>query len=252
MLADRDFQDLDQEMSALAEEQTWGFFDAGSGVLVIANSLLIGYEITLSEKERRNQIYSLFVYEIFFLCCFICELAVRVCAGGFRTLFNPWNFFDLCLILVGFANNIVLNLLLWDGYVRDEEVTDVSFLLVFRTLRILRLVRLVRLVRLFRELTLIVSGIRHSWQLIFWTLWLISLAVYCFSIMLWDIGGGGTTDGGELSNALPNHFGQFRYTLATMWRFAIWDSWGGFARVLIFGCEAGGYSANLGLCDPAS
>ena len=76
LLAQKDFQDLDNELVAIAEERTWGLFDTFSGLLVIANSAVIGYEVTLSEKDQQDQVYYLYVVEIIFLCLFTVELAI--------------------------------------------------------------------------------------------------------------------------------------------------------------------------------
>jgi hypothetical protein len=252
LLAERDFADLDAELVSLEEERAWGYFDSVSGFLVIANSFTIGYEITLSDKDRQEQIRTLYIIEISFLCCFVIELAVRVCARGFKALLDMWNFFDLVLITIGFLNNIVFKLLVWYEYVSSDDLGSLEVFLILRVLRILRLVRLVRLVRLFSELTAIVGGIRHSWTLIFWAMWLIGLAVYLFSILVWDVGGNSTLDEGRLSEALPNEFGMFTLTITSMFRFAVWDNWGTFARVMIFGCGPDSFSASAQICHPSS
>jgi len=160
--------------------KAWVRFDMFFGTIVILNGVL-AYLTT--DKYLNEQDTIPYAIESAFLVLFIIEWLIRWRwnPGGFcGVVKDPWNFMDLCLILMSVIDNLVQQL------VKDGD-SGLGLVSVMRVLRLLRLVRLVRLLRLMQELWLLVSGLLASVDLVGWGLLMLVVVSYVFSLIVYQM-----------------------------------------------------------------
>lgn len=156
-------------------------FDCIIGLLIFANSGLIGWTTDYLAR-RETDILPLWVkfLDNTFASVFGLELVLRMLAlrkGFFVGQDYRWNLFDI----VVFTSQIMES-------VTQEVMAGISSIArMLRVLRLTRVVRIVRVIRLIGELRAIISSIVGSIRHVFWTIVLLFLLIYTFSIFLLQV-----------------------------------------------------------------
>jgi len=153
--------------------------------LVFANAATIGLSVNyLATHPGASTTWWMDVCEFFFCCMFTLELSLRIMVE--RTAFFtspawPLNVFDF----------VIVGMQVLDQTLR--VVGDLKIPVPFWVLRVLRFIRLIRIVRLFRalrlvhELRIIVSSVVGSIQSLLWTLLLLIVIIYVFSVLIAEV-----------------------------------------------------------------
>jgi len=182
-------------------------FDATCGVLICTNAVFLGVCCNYA-AERGIDLSSLPVLystvDKIFACIFLAEVTLRIAAAGvcdfFRSNVWAWNYFDCAIVSLDLAGLIAAAALGREG-ARD--------LTVFRMLRIFRMARTVRIVRLLRfcrELRMMVLSILNCGTSLVWSLVLLSLTIYTFTIYF--VQSVSEQLGMEEHSQLKEHFGS--------------------------------------------
>lgn len=155
---------------------TW--FHGISTLFILSNGVWMGYEThhilinTLAQQPNPEWFY---LVEASFISAFMLELIVTIAAkrsSFFCGKMMLWNLCDACLIIASFLHIITYK------YVS----INVSCMMVLRGFRVIRAARIVRGLRFFHELRFMVCSIVSSLSTMLWSLVLILLVVFVFSI----------------------------------------------------------------------
>jgi len=114
------------------------YFDFALGLLIVANSAVIGVETQLRLDNDHKHEKLLFWIESLFLVFFLSELVVRWVADGRKNLSNGWFWFDFLLVSTGVVYTWVVDPIL---AATSQDVPIISQVLTLRVLRLMRLVR---------------------------------------------------------------------------------------------------------------
>ncbi|MDA3906862.1 MAG: ion transporter [Bacteroidales bacterium] len=105
-------------------------------ILILLNAVIIfisGFELTASNK------FLFRVFDNIITGLFIAELTVKLYEYGFKKYFSSsWNIFDLTLIALSVPALI--------SFIMDLEITNISFLLVFRVMRVFKSFRFLKFI----------------------------------------------------------------------------------------------------------
>lgn len=161
------------------------YFENIAGMLVILNALTLGFETNYHAATRTDEIPWIFsMTEGIFCALFTLELVLRlkVYGGSFFTMEDwPWNVFDLTVVTLQVVEQA--STLLWLLKVPMN-------IYMIRTLRIMRLIRITRIIRVLRlvdQLRVLSSCIMGSMKSLTWTLCLLLLIIYAFSVLFTQI-----------------------------------------------------------------
>lgn len=166
------------------------FFDIAVCIAILASCITIGIEVQVMLTGCSDGVrVFLNVFEHIFTAVFTLELLVRLPAVGWRgylptTFAGLWNFLDALLVLVS-AILVVWVLPVIYAITGTSSAIDSRIfraLTAMRALRLMRLMRVVRQVELFREVWLLLRGISDSMRTLFWTVFVIVLITYIFSV----------------------------------------------------------------------
>jgi voltage-gated sodium channel len=143
-------------------------FSCFMGVMIFANSLLVGLETDHEEelgqwKDIANQ---------FFVMLYVGEFVARVYFHGAEYFYDPMNCFDTLLVIISILD---------EYFMTNNRMSSFSSL---KLVRMLRLVRLIRLVRFFKELFLVVVGLASTMKTLFWVSLLLGAILWTNSILL--------------------------------------------------------------------
>lgn len=173
-----DLESFTQVISYIIETR---FFDIGIGLVVIANAICIGVELSLSLDGSDTTVVKGF--DIFFLVVYTVELLMRFCVYGFVQAFRrPWVTFDFALVVMG-----LVGLLILEPIANSSDGSGSNALgsvMVLRMLRLLRLGRTLRLFKLFSQLSeflAVLRGLVSSMGLIAGTFFTLVLVLYVFA-----------------------------------------------------------------------
>ncbi|CAJ1390045.1 unnamed protein product [Effrenium voratum] len=150
-------------------------FDTFLGLIIIANAVNIGIDISLQQEGKDTWIPGLF--EDVFLAVYTVELIMRLfvdCRGALR---DPWVRFDLFLVSTGVFSQWILEAFF-------VSVSEVHVLLMLRVARLLRLAKTVRFLMRFRELWMLVQGLANSAYTMVYTILLLFVVLYCFACLI--------------------------------------------------------------------
>lgn len=144
--------------------------------LVACNGVLTSVQISVKEPGRDLPvIYS--ALEEFFNVVFIVEILLRVMADGWTWFFATGNAVDVILIIV---TGIIPTYILQGIFNVDSGELRIGQAL--RCVRLIRILKSVRTISAFRILWSLVSGIVDSGRILLWTLTIILVVLYMFSI----------------------------------------------------------------------
>eukprot|EP00927_Polykrikos_kofoidii_P084314 TRINITY_DN8848_c0_g1_i3.p1 TRINITY_DN8848_c0_g1~~TRINITY_DN8848_c0_g1_i3.p1 ORF type:complete len:849 (+),score=154.29 TRINITY_DN8848_c0_g1_i3:86-2548(+) len=152
-------------------------FDGFIGFVICLDGLLLGLEAQNDLRQFLTSDAILKISGIVFKVVFLFELLLRFYAFGVKGAYsNSWIRFD-CLLVVCSALDVVMLSVVRAG---EDVVTSIVIVRVFR---LARLVRAARLMVQFRELWLLISGLRASFGTVMWTFLLLFLISYTFAVL---------------------------------------------------------------------
>jgi len=162
------------------------YFDYFIGVVLVLNAVWIGIQ-TEQQTFSINPEFATYSVSIdfMFLIIFTAELSFRIYMQGWRKFFSlhdgwQWNAFDSILVATQAVDQLVSLVFALDPAGDSDSGQGATNAL--KTLRLFRLLRLVRMVRLIPELKSMVYLILASMSSFFWTVVLMLLLMYVFSI----------------------------------------------------------------------
>jgi len=219
------------------------FFDYTMGAVLLANAALLGYQANfyarakfdaLLEGQGTEPPITFKVLDLSFCGLFVLELAARLYISGkafFKAEGRKWNVFDMFIVFFQVLDEFVK----W--VFKDSSVQEhFSNVGVIRMLRLARLMRLVRMVRLIPELKSMVYLIYASIGSFVWSLMLILIMMYCYSIYYTEIVTDMVTEGLVLTEEMPHAeatWGNLLVSVLTLWMaISGGDDWRNFTDVL--------------------
>mgnify|MGYP002803551089 FL=1 len=163
-------------------------FDGFFSLVVILNSVFIGFEVEFSIQTPPVRSEFMQVCQYSFTGLFALELLLRIVAFGCGLFWSDdwmWAILDVFIVLTSFWE-IVVEVANSQGGVQMESIAGVSSLKAFRIIRITRILKTVQLVRVMRfvvALRTLVTSIFHTLKSLVWALVLLSLIVYVFAVL---------------------------------------------------------------------
>jgi len=158
-------------------------FDSVASFLVFSNLVLIGVETQYMAKYEVKRCPQIFLdLDDIFCIIFSIEITLRMCVYGTEYWIMPtwhWNVFDVVIIGVQVVDLVLRVLYPYDGYLKVPDWVS-----LFRLLRFLRVIRAVRVVHLLKDLRVLTGSILESMKPLGWTVLLLALITFMFSIFL--------------------------------------------------------------------
>jgi len=162
-------------------------FGAASSIAIVSNAVLLGIvtdNCARNGPDTTQEFVSL--ANRLFTAFFTVELLLRMFALGPCTFLmlagtRAWNRFDMLVVCVDLLGAI----LSFTPYgTEDSAVQSLSVLRMLRILRLARALRILRLFTVFKELRLMVLSVLKSGKTLFWSLLLVVITIYIFSVFL--------------------------------------------------------------------
>lgn len=165
----------------------WRSLEFLSFVVILANAIVVGLEIDISAKLPYNEIPIEFTYFNYaFTLIYFLEMAIKVGVRGCREFFcgreNGWNLLD-AVIVAGSSIDILLQTLLESQDLQQYSGDHLRMLRFLRLARISRGVRMIRLLRFVQSLRHLLYSIMATLKSLVWTILLLMLMFYGFSIV---------------------------------------------------------------------
>lgn len=158
------------------------YFEFGCAGIIFANLLLIGFEADRTLKPLPDDVKSFCLNcDLIFCWIFLVELLIRICAYGdsfFHGDKRAWNIFDFVLVMLQVVDQVASRL---DS---KQYALNFSFLRCLRAVKNIRILRMVRMCRFITELRILLVVIGGSFRATFWTIFLLLLVTYSFSITI--------------------------------------------------------------------
>ncbi|CAE7775237.1 CAC, partial [Symbiodinium sp. CCMP2456] len=171
---------------------SWWGFDTLIGVVILANSVVIGFESQVRAEmplgctgdcDCENQLDPtltcnkiplwIFLADYGFYAVYLTELVLRLGIYGVFVLKSHWVKFDTFLVAASTVD-IVVNLVSKSEFLKQ--------VMLVRLLRLARLARALRLMVQFQTLWQLVQGLFHSIGTIMWTFLLVTLLMYIYAV----------------------------------------------------------------------
>merc|ERR1712137_583320 len=170
----------DQTNSFLGRIVSHPLFDAGCASVICCNAIFIGYQ----SQDAIDKLYTknpepLQICEYFFFAFYSVELILKLITYRLNFFTNDerlWNIFDGILVIAA-AYDVSLSL-----QEKDHSDTNVTWMRLLRMLKMLKMLRMVRVMRFFRELRLMLYSIIGSARTLFWSMLMLLLILYIFSL----------------------------------------------------------------------
>lgn len=203
------------------------YFEQLSGFLILANSIYLGIEadrfVDLGDdgpELPRGWI----IADYWFTTIFTSELILRMIGYGSRFFSKSewhWHLFDCFVVSIQLAGTLS------HVFMRQDFTKSVSVMRMMRLLRLIRVTRLVRVLHNFHALSTLVSSIMGSMRSLLWTLLLLVLVVYSFSILFTEVVWDAIDQGADDREALEYWFGGIMRTALTLFESVVggvsWD-----------------------------
>jgi len=172
-----------QKARAMTPAQKEAVLDATTGVLVVANAVVIGLSADETEVWQGWQ-----WVDVCFAVGFFCEMIVKMVLQGFFDYFRQRaNWLDFCLVAFD-----AVQIALW---IANSVVVGQAYALV-RVVRLARLSRISRVLRLTfsQDLVRMTSGISGSLPSLLWSVVLVLLSVYVMALVFRETVGRSDTE----------------------------------------------------------
>jgi len=195
-------------------------FESMFAAVVMVNFLWIGAQMEYREFINNASPTIVLVTDGTFCVAFLAELILRLVGNGIVEFFCSekdwaWNWFDVVIVLL---TTFETGLSLVGGLTNALE--GVSGLRVVRVMRVLRVVRVIRGMRNFRPLRLLIHAIANTLRSAIWTLLLLMMIIYTFSVMFaqstYDHLASQVEAGTPIDEDLSKNFGTLGRTLYTL------------------------------------
>mmetsp|Transcript_16303 Transcript_16303/g.28517 ORF Transcript_16303/g.28517 Transcript_16303/m.28517 type:complete len:702 (+) Transcript_16303:37-2142(+) len=167
--------------------------ELSAGILIILNAFFIGLQTdalarnpSLVEETEYTAVASFFAWSFFV------ELILRILAFKMRFFIGlnwAWNLFDVVVVILGVAEEILL-ILAMSGSFGNLEI-----LRIMRVLKLARVIRIVRVFKVFRELRIMMLSVVSCVQSLGWTLMMLLVNIYIFSVFITTSVAGYLSDG---------------------------------------------------------
>eukprot|EP00929_Paragymnodinium_shiwhaense_P095818 TRINITY_DN5711_c0_g1_i2.p1 TRINITY_DN5711_c0_g1~~TRINITY_DN5711_c0_g1_i2.p1 ORF type:complete len:854 (-),score=141.05 TRINITY_DN5711_c0_g1_i2:45-2606(-) len=180
---------LDEDLLALnsaADISRSTVFFVLAMLVVALNCIWIGIAAELYNKPLSECPPHVEVIENLFCIVFLFEFVIRFCALRECRLMlrDRWLMFDGLLVIVAMVETWVFPLMLIaSGGDLEGKLSKYGMLRLARLLRLTRLGRLVRVLRVFPEIMTLLKGVLHALRSVFFTLLLLFMLLFCFSIV---------------------------------------------------------------------
>lgn len=162
-------------------------------LLVIGlNALWIWIDTDYNDKDLITEAHPIFqVAEHSFCLYFFVEISLRFCAFKYKSncLKDWWFIFDFFLVLVMVIETWVMTIVILatNSTSGSANLGDTSVLRIARLLRLMRMARVARLLRAMPELVILIKGMVAAARSVFFTLVLLFILLYVFSIALTQV-----------------------------------------------------------------
>eukprot|EP00746_Dinoflagellata_sp_MGD_P003599 gnl/MRDRNA2_/MRDRNA2_106982_c0_seq1.p1 gnl/MRDRNA2_/MRDRNA2_106982_c0~~gnl/MRDRNA2_/MRDRNA2_106982_c0_seq1.p1 ORF type:complete len:635 (+),score=91.48 gnl/MRDRNA2_/MRDRNA2_106982_c0_seq1:76-1980(+) len=166
-------------------------FDLGIGVLIMANSVVMGLKlewegtitadaigIDRDEGEFPHAEMAFHVLENFFALCFLFELLLRLSVSGWTYFKTLLNWMDFTVVVTSILEMYIFNTINADG------APDLTLIKLLRTFRIIRILRIIRMLRLFKRLRTLVGAVASSVTSLGWSMILLGIVQLVGSIFI--------------------------------------------------------------------
>ncbi|CAE7624939.1 SCN10A, partial [Symbiodinium necroappetens] len=184
------------------------YFEGATMAVILVNAVCIGIDADYSAtNDRPAKLYEgpafFIVTEVFFAVFFTTELVVRFLAFKRKCLCfcDFWFLFDFLLVAMMDVETFILPLIASEG-------GPLGILSTLRLLRLLRVSRMAKLMRTFPELMLIVKGLAAAVRAVSWTLALLMMILFVWSIIFTSIYHQGTKTDEEVADGIGSLFGN--------------------------------------------
>jgi len=177
-------------------------YEMSSGVLIVANSIFLGWETQVLAEQMldflgdpdlaspqaisADQDFGLFIGRLVFCILFSCDLAMRWTAEGLIAFWKSdekaWNVMDLFIVSLGVVELFVEVINRVTSSAGDTGLSKLSVLKTMRFIRIVRVARVIRVMRAFKELRMMVVSIMSSMKSLLWVALVFLLVFYLFGI----------------------------------------------------------------------
>lgn len=195
------------------------FFEGFSILMIVANSIILGVEVEMASKGHKAE-ETFRALSIGFTIWFCLEVVFRACAAGslqdyLTNADYEWNCFDLGCCIASVID-VSLDVIIAAAKLEESPAFNTNLLRLGRIARLARIVRIFRVVRFLWELQLLVACIFNSMKSLLWTLILLFMFLYAFSIYLTQ----GTIDYLASGRGLPGE----SMTVLTQRYGSLWNS----------------------------
>eukprot|EP00929_Paragymnodinium_shiwhaense_P019677 TRINITY_DN13337_c0_g1_i1.p1 TRINITY_DN13337_c0_g1~~TRINITY_DN13337_c0_g1_i1.p1 ORF type:complete len:723 (-),score=173.78 TRINITY_DN13337_c0_g1_i1:597-2708(-) len=166
---------------------THRWFEITLAMIITAQGLFTGYITNYQIRNLNGQPSLLIVIvEGVFLVCYIVEIVLKLAAHRLYFFVNAdwaWNWFDVCLVIVSFADVLTASLILTQAHGQGPHM-NVSFVRLFRFFRLPKVFKMFRAVRLLPDLKIVVGCVIGSFVCLFWCTVMVFFIIYVFSLFL--------------------------------------------------------------------
>jgi len=192
------------------------YFEWTTMVVILMNAMHIGVDTDYSARfYKPDNLYEGPAYficmELFFAVYFSVELFIRfVGCRRKRLIFrDSWFVFDSFLVFMMDLETFILPFATPGG-------SPVSSLSILRLLRLLRISRMAKLMKAFPELMLIVKGLVAAARAVAWTLVLLLMIMFVFSILFTSVFHQGWATDEEVEDDIGFYFGSMSKSMFTL------------------------------------
>jgi len=209
-----------------------GSFDVFMSVNIALNTLVIGLETDLQEKNAERGLVWI-VFEVYFVLVFVSEICLKTfyfwkrqrrmwfiaeCANFANTMIAFMAVVDLCVLFPLGRSGVI------------EFQGTLRMLSLLRILGLLRLLRIIKNTRALDELRLVVEGVRQCFSTICWVVILVATFLYIMSIVTTKAIGQNDSVYGkyrELSGGWSNeeYFGTIGRSMYSLLQVMTLDGW---------------------------
>lgn len=159
---------------------TSGACDFVATLMLVANAITIGAQVDFMARHVTEDLPPPYRWaEVAFCVVFSAEILLRIFVCGSWYLSGRgwrWNVFDIVVVSLQIFEQAI------SALSNDSLLGNISVLRVLRVLRLMRVVRFVRFLRLIHELRAMVSSVVSSLRTFLWTLVLLFLFIFIFSV----------------------------------------------------------------------
>lgn len=163
---------------------TSAWFESCVSLIIILNAVSLGVATDINAKSGNHAPALFVIVDNAFALIFLVELCIRVAAYGRAFWTNRdwrWNWFDTCIILFQILCGILSAA--WTSMEKAGQF-DVAAARATRLIQLARILRIARILRRIPKLRVLVVSIVNSMATLGWTMVLLFIVIYIFSLYL--------------------------------------------------------------------